>query len=666
MILALALVVLAVAAGTIVSYAYEDEAPLVARLGYGAASGLAALALVGFLAAEFTGIAVGTVVAAVVTFLPLLALARPAVRARVRSDVRVEWASLRSTAGRRDLRAFGPLVYAVVMAVFLILVFDRVLFANGGALYTGYVNNLGDLPFHMQVTASFAYGSNFPPEDPTYAGTGFAYPYLSDFVAAMLVNLGASFRDAFLIQNLTLAAALVILLHRFTRVLTADRLAAFIAPVLVLFSGGLGWLMLLEDARKGEHGIVAVLSSLSHDYTITGDGPYRFGNAITTLLVTQRSLLAGLPIALLIFILLWKLVRLDPVAVGWPDRSGAGSTPFLRDSGAFFLANRVAVAAGILTGALPLIHAHSFVVVIVTAFLFGLLFRQWRDGKWRAWAIYVDLALILALPQIWWSTHNSIATAGTFFGFELGWDHGDANIAWFWFLNTGLFIPLAILGGWWATRSRPSGRSAVLFCAAFLTWFIVPNVVRLAPWIWDNIKVLFYGFVGAVPLVSLALARLLRGRPSWRAAGALALASLVLAGALDVWRVVTRQSEYQEFDPNAVAIADVMRSTTAPRALILHAPTWNPPVFLTGRRSLLGYTGYIWAHGLDYADREAEIKRIYAGAPDADELLRRYGVNYVLVSPLERSYMPVNDAFFSKFRDVGDAGAYRLYEVAKA
>jgi hypothetical protein len=666
MLLAVALILLAVAAGAIASYAYDDDAPPVARLGYGAATGLAALALVGFLVAEFTGIAVGTVVAAVVVALPLLALARPGLRARVRSDVRAGLRFPGAIARQRDLRTFGPLIYTILMALFLVLVFDRVLFSSGGALFTGYVNNLGDLPFHMQVTASFAYGANFPPEDPTYAGTGFAYPYLSDFVAAMLVNLGASFRDAFLVQNLTLAAAFVVILHRFTRVLTADRLAAFIAPILVLFSGGLGWLMLLDDARKGEHGIVAVLSSLSHDYTITGDGPFRFGNAITTLLVTQRSLLAGLPIALLVFILLWKLVHLDPATVGWPDRQGTGTRAFFRALAAFFGANRVAIAAGILTGALPLIHAHSFVVVIVTAFLFGVLFRQWRDGKWRAWAIYVDIALILALPQIWWSTHDSIANAGTFFGFEFGWDHGATNVAWFWFLNTGLFIPLAILGAWWVWRERPLGRSAVLFCLAFVTWFIVPNLVRLAPWIWDNIKVLFYGFVGAVPLVSLALARLLRGRPSWRAAGALALASLVLAGGLDVWRVVSRQSEYQEFDPNAVAIADIVRTTTPPRALILHAPTWNPPVFLTGRRSLLGYTGYIWAHGLDYADREAEIKRIYAGAPDAEELLRRYGVNYVIVSPLERSYMPVNDAFFGKFKDVGDAGAYRLYEVAKA
>ena len=391
-----------------------------------------------------------------------------------------------------SLGTTGPLVYAVVLTVFLWLVFDRVIVEHDGGLFTGYVNNLGDLPFHLQVTSSFAFGQNFPPEDPTYAGTGFAYPYLSDLVAAMFVSLGASLREAFFIENLLLGLALVGLLYRFTRVLTADRLAAYIAPVLVLFSGGLGWLFLLQDARTSEGGLFGLLGALTRDYTISGDGPLRWGNAITTLLVTQRSLLFGLPIALIVFILLWKLIHMDIAA---PARVGART---------------VALAAGILTGSLPLVHAHSFVVVMGTAFFLGLLFRQWREGRWRPWAIYVVVALALALPQIWWSTHDSIANAGTFFGFEFGWDHGDENIAWFWFLNTGLFIPLAAIAVVWPGRPWIASRSLLLFTAAFLAWFIVPNVMKLAPWVWDNIKVLFYWFVGFVPLVALLIARLLK------------------------------------------------------------------------------------------------------------------------------------------------------------
>lgn len=647
MLATLILVVGAVLGGTSASYLYDDDSALPTRLAYGVATGFAALAGIGFVVANLAGLQAGTLVAGTVVVLPFLAaLIDAGWRDRLVADVEATGRALAAAVRRPSLGTAGPLVYAVAIAVFIWFMFSKVVILRDGTLSTGYVNNLGDLPFHLQVTASFAFGQNFPPEDPTYAGTGFAYPYLSDLLAAMFVRAGAPMSDAFLVENVALGLALVGLLHRFTRVLTADRLASYMAPILVLLSGGIGWVVLIQDARNTGGGLFGLLGALTHDYTIGMDG-YRFGNAITTLLVTQRSLLFGLPIALIVFILLWKLINLD---LTQPGRIGP---------------TRIALAAGILTGSLPLIHAHSFVVVMGTAFLLGLVFRQWREGRWRPWAVYVIGALVLALPQIWWSTHDSIANAGTFFGFEFGWDHGTENIAWFWFLNTGILIPLAVVAARWPARPRGPSRSLLLFTAVFATWFVVPNVMKLAPWIWDNIKVLFYWYVGSIPIVALLIARLLKSGRALKAAGAAAFIALTLAGGLDVWRVASGQTAYQEFDRDGIAISDIILAQTPARALVLHAPTYNPPVFLTGRRSLLGYTGYIWAHGLPYVDREADIKRIYAGDPTATKLIAQYGIDYILVSPIERNYMPVNDAFFGGFTKVGEAGEYTLYEVAR-
>jgi len=656
MIAATLLTLLAIAGGTLASYAYDDDAPLVTRLAYGAASGLVALAAFGFVLANFIDIVPAGVGAGILVALPLGGLTRPGVRSRVAEDARGLARDIRTGITDPTLSNYGPIVYSLLLLAFLWLVFDKVILEQDGALLTGYYNNLGDLPFHLQVTTSFAFGQNFPPEDPTYAGTGFAYPYLSDFLAAVFVGFGASLRDAFFLQNLVLGLALVGALFRFTRVLTADRLAAFLAPVLVLLSGGLGWIVFLQDARLGEQGILGALGALGQDYTIVGEGPFRWGNAITTLLVTQRSLLFGLPVALIVFVLLWKLIHAEPPA---SIRPALRSEPI-----------RLALAAGILTGSLPLVHAHSFVVVLGTAFFFGLFFRQWRERRWVPWAVYVIAALVLALPQIWWSTHDSIANAGTFFGFEFGWDRRDENFAWFWFLNTGLFIPLAAIATIASVsvirgRQPIASRPLLLFSAAFLAWFIVPNLMKLAPWVWDNIKVLFYWFVGFVPLVALLLSRMLQSGRGWKVLAVSAVLSMTLAGGIDVWRVLSGQTELQEFDADGIAVAAVIRDETPPRALILHAPTYNPPVFLTGRRSLLGYTGYIWAHGLPYLDREADIKRIYAGEPDADALVARYGIEYILVSPIERGSMTVNDAWFEQFAVTGSAGEYTLYEVAR-
>jgi uncharacterized membrane protein (UPF0136 family) len=647
MIAAIAMTLVAVAGGAIVTYAYDEDAPLVARLAYGAASGLVAAAAIGFILANLIGIELATILSTVIVAIPLLALALPGPRARVAADLRATAGALVSAGREPSLSTIGPIVYLVALTGLLLLVFNQVIVEQDAGLATGYVNNLGDMPFHVGVTSSFAYGQNFPPEDPTFAGTGFAYPYLSDFLTAMFVVAGASLKEAFLVGNVTLGFALVGVLYQFTRTLTADRLAGFIAPVLVLFSGGLGWLQLIQDAREGGGGVVGLLGALTHDYTISPEGPLRWGNAITTLLVTQRSLLMGLPIALLVFIMLWKLIHAD---VARPVPSAAMKLP---------------LAAGILTGTLPLVHAHSFIVVMGTAFLLGVFFRQWRGGRWRPWLIYVIAALALALPQIWWSTHDSVANAGTFFGFEIGWDHGQENVIWFWFINTGLFIPLAVAAAAWLLRDRVQPRSLLLFTATFLAWFIVPNVVKLAPWVWDNIKVLFYWYVGFVPIVALLLSRLLRGRRALQAAGLSALIAMTLAGGLDVWRAVSGQTVYGEFDRDAIALAARIREVTPPRARMLSAPIWNATVFLTGRQPLLGYTGHVFSRGLPYAEREGDIARIYAGDAAADQLLTQYGIDYIVVSPIERSHLTVNDAYFERFTRIAEAGEYVLYEVAR-
>lgn len=642
------LALIAVLGGTSASYFYDDDASLPTRLALGAATGLAVLAGVGFVVANLVGLQVAVLAVGPLLALPLVAaLARARWRALVVADLEAAGRDLRAAIRRPSVSTTGPLLYAIGVVLFVWLIFSKVLILQDGAISTGYVNNLGDLPFHLQVTSSFAFGQNFPPEDPTYAGTGFAYPYMSDFVAAMFVGLGASLGDAFMLENVLLGLALVGLLHRFTNVLTHDRLASYIAPVLVLFSGGLGWVLFLQDVRSGEQGLLATLGALTRDYTIGGDSILRWGNAITTLLVTQRSLLFGLPVALIVFILLWKLVHVDR---GRPGRVGP---------------RVIALAAGILTGSLPLIHAHSFVVVMGTAFFLGLLFQQWRDRRWIPWAMYVVAALAFGLPQIWWSTHDSVANAGTFFGFEFGWDHGTENIAWFWFVNTGLFIPLAAAAVLWPSKPRLVSRSLLLVSIAFVAWFIVPNVMKLAPWVWDNIKVLFYWFVGFVPLVALVTSRLLRGGRAWKVAGAGALLAMTLSGGLDAWRVLSGQTVYGEFDRDGIALAAVIREDTPASALMLNAPTWNAPVFLSGRRSLLGYVGHAWSRGLPYAEREADIMRIYAGEADALQLISSYGIDYIVVSPVERNNLKVNDAFFEQFTKVGQVGEYTLYEVAQ-
>jgi hypothetical protein len=185
----------------------------------------------------------------------------------------------------------------------------------------------------------------------------------------------------------------------------------------------------------------------------------------------------------------------------------------------------------------------------------------------------------------------------------------------------------------------------------------------MAPWIWDNIKVLFYWWVASAPLVALLLASLWKQGGVKRVTAAVLLATVTLAGGLEVAAIALRSTGYSLFDSAGIRFAEIVKQQTPPRALIMHAPVHNHPVFLTGRRSLMGYPGHIWTHGLEFVRREGEVKRMYQGGPDAVALLSNYGIQYVVVGPQERLTMQVNQQFFSRYQKVGEVGEYSLYKV---
>jgi hypothetical protein len=691
MFLSLLLTLVATASGTVVSYLYDDDAPLVVRLCAGCCSGLAALGLFGFVCSSVLGLTpLAIALSAFMTAAPLILLDNPNRLASLRRDIEAAGNTVRRAVLRPTWSATGYFFFYFFFAVLLWLVFDRAMYVRAGEIYTGVLNNLGDLPFHIAVISSFAKGANFPPEDPTYAGVRFTYPFISDFVSAMFARGGANLRDSIFVENYALALSTVGLLHYFGLKLTRDKTAGILTPLIVIFSGGLGWWEFFNDTLRTGLGVFSLLMHMPlREYTITPTGPLRWGNAISTLLVPQRGMLMALPIALIVFTAWWKVfenrdAKDDRNAKNYGGEASKAKTtkrpftaravpgtqkdiarPFASFVGGLQMpANAIRmIVVGAIAGLLPLVHAHTFVVVMVVGACLALISGP---KHWREWALFFWAALIIGGPQMAWAALGSSVRSSEFFGWNFGWDHGTENVVWFWIRNTGLFIPFTIAALAWRGRNPVVPRRLALFYLPFTLCFIVPNIVKLAPWTWDNIKVLFYWWVASAPIVALLFARLLREWVKLRVLTLFLLISIMLAGALDVWRIVSRQVELRTFDSDGVEFARFVEANTPPRALILHAPIHNHPLFLTGRRSVMGYPGHIWTHGLPFVEREAAIKRIYSGAPDAGPLLTRSGVDYVVVSAIENGAMIVNEEFFEQgFSKVGEVGEYRLYKVSK-
>jgi len=680
-IISFALVLLVTAGGTLASYLYDEDVNFAARLCAGACIGIAALGLAGFVLASFLGLTPLTILLAllITVALPILSLRNPDRRALVEQDLRSTSRSIRQAVGNPTGIQLGYTLFYLVVAAILWRAFQRAMIETPEGIFTGLLNNFGDLPFHVSVITSFSFGNNFPPQDPTYAGVRFTYPFLTDFVSAIFVRCGADLRQSMFLENFVVALAFVGLMHRWALEMLRDKLAAIITPILVLLNGGFGWILLWDRLTKNnKDGLAGVLQGLPPSFTVIPETTWRWGNAISTLLIPQRGFLLGLPLAVIVFTQWW----LSAEEKGKREKGGEGKgkkgkgkklkkvhmdEPEPVNSQHFTLfpfssipqSMRRMIAAGVVAGLLPLVHAHSFVVVMVVGGCIALLQRRWRD-----WITFAFVASVIALPQMWWSTHNSAVDAGKFFEWQFGWDHGQENAFWFWLKNTGLFIPLTLAALLWRHDGKALvSRRLLIFYLPFTLCFIVPNVLKMAPWIWDNIKLLFYWWLASAPLVALLLTRLWRQGIVKRAVAVCLLACVTLAGGLDVAAIVLRSNEYGIFTAPGIQFAELIKREAAPQAVVIHAPVHNHPVFLTGRRSLMGYPGHVWTHGLEFGPRESEIRRVYAGAPDANNILRKYGVDYAVVSPLEKNIMNVNDQFFSTFQLVGEVGEYRLYKI---
>lgn len=520
------------------------------------------------------------------------------------------------------------LILVALSAGFITRLADRTLFETDLGIATGDRHNFGDLPFHMAISAGFAYGDNFPPDHPELAGVPLTYPFLGDLVSGMVLAAGGSWRDAFFWPTLILGLSVVVALVRFGEAVTGSRAAGRVAALLTFFSGGLGFLTLSSVES------VSRWWTMGPDLTMN-DAGLRYANFVTTLFIPQRSILFGWP---LLFFSLSLLVT----ALLKDEEEEPGSHPSRA---------RLWTRAGIIGSFLPLVHSHSFAVLGFCALVFA------ARAPWPAVIGFARGVLPVALPAILFMlTRNSLST-GSFFAWQPGFDGGASNPIRYWLMNAGLFLPLVIVGLAIA-RSRSVRPTLAI---PFVTLFILANLFRLSPWIWDNMKFLAPAHAGLAPFAALTLLAAWRSGWAGKTVAGLGLLLAVSSGALDVSKVAFAGGEFGVFTRADLAFAEKVRAAVPPTATILTAPTHNHPVLLSGRRVFLGYEGHLWSQGLTYAARKPVAATMFVGGPQPVSGPSLPRVDAIALSPAEQGLTSTPNALL-ELPSLVDS-PYRLVQV---
>jgi hypothetical protein len=383
-----------------------------------------------------------------------------------------------------------------------------------------------------------------------------------DLFTAALAKLGVPLGFLFPAIGIAGTAALAVALFAWGR---GFAVAAF------LFSGGLAGFELLWTGNLKDY-----------------QADLAWKNLFLTLLVPQRGFLYALPAGLL---LLWSWRRRLL-------RGEGGLPPFVE---------------GLLWGAMPLFHIHSFLFLSV-------IFAVWAAAG-RAVTAALPTFLWAVVPATWCVARlTSPERTASFVWLKPGWLIGEQNPIVFLAVNFGFFLALAA----WATVAAIARKSRehLLLLVPALVGFVVLFFVMLAPAEWDNTKVMVWCYVLMLPALSeVVLDRL---RPALKAAawalllfsGAVCVASSLRGRGFEIFRVEERDGVCRDL---AALQADDRVATIQ---------TFNHPVALCGQALVAGYGGHLWSHGIQYRPVEDRLRGLMMGEPDwrqrASDLHARY------------------------------------------
>lgn len=490
-----------------------------------------------------------------------------------------------------------------LLAAVIVASFSQVIVQKPDSVCIGFEKNLGDLPLHLQYIASFAFADNFPPhampDAPMYAGVPLRYPYLCDFYSALIWFSTGSMEGSVEWPGMVLGLALLVLLYQWTVRLTDSRLGGLLVCTVFFLGGSMGWVEWLREWPRLSFDL------LPHSYTMIDDKQYRWPNVIYALLIPQRGLQFAFAQTILFWVILWDAA-------------------FLKDWRRFLF-------LGVFAASLPFYHGHATIVWAISATTIFCFVPS------SAWFVMGGVIAVTWLPQMLFFAQKlgpKIPGGAAMIHTALGWEvQKGQSFGMFWLKNSGIFIPLVLVGAWVCKR-----REIRVMALAAAILFALGNVVMFAPWSWDNIKILEFARLLALPAAVAALLWMIGKRPLLLAPiAALLVMSLILAGILDLTRAIRPNSEdHREFSNYEVKLAAWLRENTPKRAIFLVAPSYNSPIVLTGRSVVLGYPGHIWSHGLPLQAREQDVRIMSKGEEHAAELFKHYGVTYVMLGWRER------------------------------
>lgn len=513
--------------------------------------------------------------------------------------------------------------------------FPWVLFRSPlGNISTTNANAWADWPAHLTLAMPFAYGkiSDWFSSHPFFWEKKFCYPFLVDAFSGLLIRFGLDETWSFWLPSLFFMLFLLWVLHKISFYYSQSIGQTFLIVTIFLASGGMGFWFFLKDYNINHQ----ALFFPPREYTHLNEKGIYWINPIISEFIPQRAFPLGMALSLLI-IFSW---------VKWLKR---GFNRIKKKQLIFF---------GFIAGLMPIIHTHSFLVL----FFSGILLFFLNFSYWKNWAWVFGGVLISFLPIYFWFYFGQIEKS--FFSWQLGWLANEAsffgNWVYFWFLNWGIFLPLTFFSAW------KIGFLKEPFFLLGIFLFILCNLFSFQPWAWDNSKILTFSYFFLSLPIGIYLGKQFRKKILSILFATILIECLVFSGGLDLYRSLrTDKLEFLIWTREELLLVENFKKIADADDWVLLSDKHNHPIHsLSGTKALMAYRGWLWSYGIDYANLEKDMKKMFSGKEDAQKLLKKYQIKFVVIGDFEKQEWSANEEYFSKkYPMVLNQAGYKIFKI---
>jgi hypothetical protein len=506
-------------------------------------------------------------------------------------------------------------------------------------------SNWSDLGVHLSIAQSVNAG-NFPPQVPFFAGEPLVYHWFADFHAALLAKAAGLFAvPVFVVQSALLAGSLALVVHGLALALVRDwsaRRTAFLATLLVVLGGGLGWMRLVGDLAGGQGTPWDLLMIHAYDNQwLTGWPHFSIPSVMTTGLLVHRATTAGLPLL-----------------VGGVLLIVAGIPPARRLRAGFADRPRLIVMSGVAGALLAPFHFFFFPVLPLLVLVWVLVARRLLDRAAPRNALLFAAPYVAALPFA--TAAFGQATGSGWLQWVVIWPtapvaDGPGGVLFFYVTNLGVPFALAVLA--LALRQTPARAFLALWVAIL---FLIPNVVQVSFVSFDMNK-----YFHAMWIAVAILAGWLLARAGWLVVVGVLLLSFASPVLASVHHAFSRNFL---MTTDQLAAASWIAERTPERAVFVTDDWIISPTDPAGRLRLTSFGPYIANLGYDPAERQAAIQAIRCGgdAQAAASLMRELGASYVFPSGGSSCEAPVDFASSDLFEEVYANQTVRIFRLSSA